>query len=135
MKILVTGGAGYIGSHTCVELLNAGYEIVVLDNLYNAARSESRRAKLDELLCVFQRRNAARGLDSDAGLYMLCEQLPVVERCACGREAGRRFDKVRAGVGDNFTHLDLLLVRKKACFNDDLQELSAAGGLYGLDFF
>ena len=33
MKILVTGGAGYIGSHTCVELLNAGYEIVVLDNL------------------------------------------------------------------------------------------------------
>ena len=32
MKILVTGGAGYIGSHTCVELLNAGYEIVVLDN-------------------------------------------------------------------------------------------------------
>ena len=36
MKILVTGGAGYIGSHTCVELLNAGYEIVVLDNLYNA---------------------------------------------------------------------------------------------------
>ena len=37
MKILVTGGAGYIGSHTCVELLNAGYEIVVLDNLYNAS--------------------------------------------------------------------------------------------------
>ena len=37
MKILVTGGAGYIGSHTCVELLNAGYEIVVLDNLYNSS--------------------------------------------------------------------------------------------------
>ncbi|MBQ3471212.1 MAG: SDR family NAD(P)-dependent oxidoreductase, partial [Clostridia bacterium] len=37
MKILVTGGAGYIGSHTCVELLNAGYDIVVLDNLYNAS--------------------------------------------------------------------------------------------------
>ena len=37
MKILVTGGAGYIGSHTCVELLNAGYEIAVLDNLYNAS--------------------------------------------------------------------------------------------------
>ena len=37
MKVLVTGGAGYIGSHTCVELLNAGYEIVVLDNLYNAS--------------------------------------------------------------------------------------------------
>ena len=36
MKILVTGGAGYIGSHTCVELLNSGYEIVVLDNLSNS---------------------------------------------------------------------------------------------------
>ncbi len=35
-KILVTGGAGYIGSHTCVELLNAGYEIVVLDNFSNS---------------------------------------------------------------------------------------------------
>ena len=36
MKILVTGGAGYIGSHTCVELLNAGHEIVVVDNLSNS---------------------------------------------------------------------------------------------------
>lgn len=38
MKILVTGGAGYIGSHTCVELLNQGYEIVVLDNLMNSCK-------------------------------------------------------------------------------------------------
>ena len=36
MKILVTGGAGYIGSHTCVELLNIGYEIVVYDNFSNS---------------------------------------------------------------------------------------------------
>ena len=36
MAILVTGGAGYIGSHTCVELLNAGEEIVVLDNFCNS---------------------------------------------------------------------------------------------------
>ena len=36
MTILVTGGAGYIGSHTCVELLNAGYDVVIIDNLYNS---------------------------------------------------------------------------------------------------
>lgn len=38
MKILVTGGAGYIGSHTCVELLNQGHDVVVIDNLYNSSR-------------------------------------------------------------------------------------------------
>ena len=36
MSILVSGGAGYIGSHTCIELMNAGYEILVEDNLYNS---------------------------------------------------------------------------------------------------
>ena len=36
MSILVTGGAGYIGSHTCVELLDSGYEVVVADNLCNS---------------------------------------------------------------------------------------------------
>ena len=34
--ILVTGGAGYIGTHTCVELLNAGFDVVVFDNFYNS---------------------------------------------------------------------------------------------------
>ncbi|MDM5314893.1 UDP-glucose 4-epimerase GalE [Fictibacillus sp. b24] len=38
MVVLVTGGAGYIGSHTCVELLNAGYQVVVVDNLSNSNR-------------------------------------------------------------------------------------------------
>ncbi len=37
MKILITGGAGYIGSHTCVELLNAGHEIIVIDNFSNSS--------------------------------------------------------------------------------------------------
>jgi UDP-glucose 4-epimerase len=43
MTILVTGGAGYIGSHTCVELLNAGYEIVVLDNFLNSKPESLKR--------------------------------------------------------------------------------------------
>ncbi|MFC4322525.1 UDP-glucose 4-epimerase GalE [Litchfieldia salsa] len=45
MSILVTGGAGFIGSHTCVELLNAGYEIVVLDNFLNSSPESLRRVE------------------------------------------------------------------------------------------
>ena len=45
MKILVTGGAGYIGSHTCVELLNAGYDVVIVDNLYNSNEKAVERIK------------------------------------------------------------------------------------------
>lgn len=37
MKILVTGGTGFIGSHTCVELINSGYEVVIIDNLSNSS--------------------------------------------------------------------------------------------------
>ena len=45
MKILVTGGAGYIGSHTCIELLNEGHEVVVMDNLYNASEKALERVE------------------------------------------------------------------------------------------
>jgi UDP-glucose 4-epimerase len=37
-KILITGGAGYIGSHTAVELMNAGHHVVIVDNLCNSSR-------------------------------------------------------------------------------------------------
>jgi len=43
MSILVTGGAGYIGSHTCIELMKAGYDVVVVDNFYNSKREALRR--------------------------------------------------------------------------------------------
>jgi UDP-glucose 4-epimerase len=45
MRILATGGAGYIGSHTCVELLQAGYEVVVADNLINSKAESLERVK------------------------------------------------------------------------------------------
>ncbi len=45
MSILVTGGAGFIGSHTCVELLENGYEVVVVDNLCNASEESLKRVE------------------------------------------------------------------------------------------
>ena len=43
MQVLITGGAGYIGSHTCVELLNAGYDIIVVDNFMNSKKEALNR--------------------------------------------------------------------------------------------
>jgi len=45
MNVLVTGGLGFIGSHTCVELINRGHDVVVIDNLYNAKRDVVERIK------------------------------------------------------------------------------------------
>ena len=45
MKVLVTGGAGYIGSHTCLELLNQGMDVVVIDNLYNSNAEALKRVE------------------------------------------------------------------------------------------
>ncbi|MGA7983237.1 MAG: UDP-glucose 4-epimerase GalE [Chromatiaceae bacterium] len=45
MKVLVTGGAGYIGSHTCVELLDTGFDVVVVDNLANSKEESLRRVR------------------------------------------------------------------------------------------
>lgn len=47
MKILVTGGTGFIGSHTCVELLNTGYEVIIIDNLSNSKKEVV--SKIEEL--------------------------------------------------------------------------------------
>ena len=45
MAILVTGGAGYIGSHTCIEMMQAGYEVIVVDNLDNSNEESLNRVK------------------------------------------------------------------------------------------
>ena len=45
MSILVTGGAGYIGSHTCIEMLEAGYDVVVIDNLDNSSEESLKRVE------------------------------------------------------------------------------------------
>jgi len=64
MSILITGGAGYIGSHTCVELLNAGYEIIIADNFSNSKPEVLNRIK--ELTNMEFRFYRVDLLDSDA---------------------------------------------------------------------
>ncbi len=58
MRILVTGGTGFIGSHTCVELLNAGYDVVIADNLYN-----SKAMVVDRIETITGRRPAFYPID------------------------------------------------------------------------
>ena len=52
MAILVTGGAGFIGSHTVVELQNAGYDVVVVDNLVNSSRKSLERVEKVKVLSL-----------------------------------------------------------------------------------
>ena len=66
---------------------------------------------------------------------MLRKQLHIVERGAAGGEAGGGLDIVRSRIGDDLTHLDLLVVRQQARLDNDLQELTLAMLLDGLDFF
>ena len=77
MKILTTGGAGYIGSHTCLELLQAGHEVVAVDNLSNSKPS------------VLER------IGRIAGRRPGFAQIDVRDRAALRRLfAERRFDEV-----------------------------------------
>ena len=94
MKILVSGGTGYIGSHTCVELLNKGYEVVAFDNLYNSkidvvdrvekitgrklvflhpppSCSQMQEVTSKSVSCLFRRKNVSSFISI---VCLLCEQ-------------------------------------------------------------
>jgi UDP-glucose 4-epimerase len=76
MQVLVTGGAGYIGSHTCLELLKAGHEVVVVDNLMNSKVDSLRRVQeLAGKSLVFHEVDL---LDSN-GLHAVFENCPGID--------------------------------------------------------
>ena len=56
--ILVTGGAGYIGSHTIIELYAAGYDVVVVDNLCNSSEESLKRVAANQLKFQAQSKNS-----------------------------------------------------------------------------
>ncbi len=91
MHVIVTGGAGYIGSHTCLELLQAGYRVTVVDNLCNASRESLHRVErlsgqpiafypidlldLEGLRQVFQQSSQASAVIHFAGLKAVGESV------------------------------------------------------------
>ena len=96
-KVLVTGGAGYIGSHTCIELLGQGYEVVVVDNLSNSDPEALHRVEKDEGAIEHAWQVAPQlvqrdqPLVSEQPLSPLCVGRRVPSRAA-GQQAGRRLD-------------------------------------------
>ena len=124
MAILVCGGAGYIGSHTCVELLAAGYDIVVADNFYNSCPKAVERIKqisgkdfrfVEVDLTDAQAVEAlfAQNPDIEQGMLHFVRQLqpgptgiPLEIYCFSARQSFVEYERVQA---DLFDHLFAVL--------------------------
>ena len=92
MAILVTGGAGYIGSHTALELLNEGYDVVVFDNLSNSSQESLRRVEelTGKQVCFYE----GDVQDEDALRAMFKEQkIDAVIHCAALKAVGESVQK------------------------------------------
>ena len=101
-KILITGGAGYIGSHTAVELLNEGYEVVVYDNLYNSSEESIKR--VEELTGKTVKFYEGDILDADFLKTMFeMEKIDAVIHCAALKAVGESVRKPLEYYQNNIT--------------------------------
>ncbi len=118
MKVLVTGGAGYIGSHTCVELLDAGYEVAILDNLYNASKkSVDRIEEITGKKVAFYEKDMR---DAEALAEIFAKEKPecVIHFAglkAVGESVEKPLEYYENNIGGTLTLLDAL--RKNGCKN------------------
>ena len=103
MHIIVTGGAGYIGSHTCLELLNAGHQITVIDNLSNSCEKSLDRVRkmTGKAIAFFQ----ADLLDFDAldRIFELCDDAEAVIHFAGLKAVGESVNKPLLYYRNNIT--------------------------------
>ena len=101
-KILITGGAGYIGSHTAVELLNEGYEVVVYDNLYNSSEESIKR--VEELTGKTVKFYEGDILDAEFLKTMFeVEKIDAVIHCAALKAGGESVRKPLEYYQNNIT--------------------------------
>lgn len=101
-KILITGGAGYIGSHTALELLNEGYEVVVYDNLCNSSQESLRR--VEELTGKTVKFYEGDVLDGAALEAMFrAENVDAVIHCAALKAVGESVQKPLEYYQNNIT--------------------------------
>ena len=101
-KILITGGAGYIGSHTALELLNQGYEVVVYDNLCNSSKESLHR--VEELTGKSIRFYEGDVLDAEALEAMFrAENVDAVIHCAALKAVGESVQKPLEYYRNNIT--------------------------------
>lgn len=101
-KVLITGGAGYIGSHTALELLNEGYEVVVYDNLYNSSEESIKR--VEELTGKQVTFYEGDVLDEKALEAMFeAEKIDAVIQCAALKAVGESVQKPLEYYHNNIT--------------------------------
>ena len=101
-KVLITGGAGYIGSHTALELLNEGYEVVVCDNLYNSSEESIKR--VEELTGKQVTFYEGDVLDEKALEAMFeAEKIDAVIHCAALKAVGESVQKPLEYYHNNIT--------------------------------
>jgi UDP-glucose 4-epimerase len=103
MHILVTGGAGYIGSHTCLELLNAGHQVTVIDNLSNASEQALERVqKLTGRPLAFFEADLLN-FDALSRIFELCDDTAAVIHFAGLKAVGESVEKPLLYYHNNIT--------------------------------
>jgi UDP-glucose 4-epimerase len=129
MKILVTGGAGYIGSHTCIELIKAGYGVVVVDNLCNSSLESLKRVeKLTDSDIPFYKVDVG----DKVGLARVFEQYPIdgvihfAGLKAVGESVEKPFEYYGTNVGATF-----ILAEVMRDFNCKTFVFSSSATVYG----